>query len=76
MRYTTFAYDLTSVQLAVSRPISDRPFFRHYYGLQHRLRSNPHLGTYVRHFRLADDPEDPEDTSWIAYEETPIKPDA
>jgi hypothetical protein len=29
MRYTMFAYDLASVQLAVSRPISDRPFFRH-----------------------------------------------
>ena len=29
MRYTTFAYDFAFVQLAVSRPISDRPFFRH-----------------------------------------------
>jgi len=41
----------------------------YYRGLQHRLRSNPHLGTYVRHFRLADDPKYP---SWIAYTETPI----
>jgi hypothetical protein len=39
-----------------------------YRGLRNRLRLNPHLGTYVRHFRLADDPED---TSWI--DEMPIR---
>ena len=41
MRYTTSAYDLPSVQLAVSRPISDRPFFRQRDVLVHCIAFSP-----------------------------------
>jgi len=60
-------YIFDAIDLDRTKP-RGMPRAMYYRGLQNRLRSNPHLGTYVKHFRFADGPEE----GWIAYPETPI----